>query len=204
MADVFARLGTIVGVDAGDVLFREGDLTTSAYYVCSGAVRLSICTANWHELVVATLGRGAVFGEMSAIDHLPRSATATATEASELIVVGSDRLDAEITHDPAFAAHLLQMLSAEVRRADHQLAVQSGQPTICRVATQLVEAFEELDPSDPPVISTTQAELAALVGSTRESTARCLARLRECGCIRTRRGMIEIVDLDQLLAHTQP
>ena len=204
MADVFARIGTIVGVDAGEVLFREGDLTSSAYYVCSGAVRLSICTANWHELVVATLGPGAVFGEMSAIDHLPRSATATVVEASELIVVGSDRLADEISDDPAIAAHLLQVLSAEVRRADHQLAVQTGQPTICRVATQLLEALEELDPNDPPAITTTQAELAALVGSTRESTARCLARLRECGCIRTRRGVIEVVDLDQLRAHTNP
>ena len=194
VAEVFTDAGTPIQVDAGQVLFHEGDATTSAYYLRKGAVRLSIYTANWHELVLANLGAGAVFGEVAALDGQPRTATATAKRASELFVLPAARLEHELRTNAELATYLLRSLTTGVRRADRQLASQSGQAMLGRVAAALLELCDHADAANSCVVSITQQELAAWVGSTRESTARCLARLRDAGCITTARGRIHITD----------
>ena len=202
MAEVFASAGTRLQADAGQVLFHEGETSTSAYYLHNGAVRLSIHTANWHELVLANIGAGAVFGEVAALDGQPRTATATAKRASEVYVLPAARLEHELRTNAEMAAYLLRALTTGVRRADRQLASQSGRAMLGRVAAALLELCEHGEPATSCVVSITQQELAAWVGSTRESTARCLARLRDAGCISTARGRIHITDHAALHAAT--
>lgn len=64
---------------AGEEIFRMGDRGHNAYFIESGNVEVSI-TRDGGKIVIAELGVGELFGEMSMIDDAPRSATVTATE----------------------------------------------------------------------------------------------------------------------------
>lgn len=71
---------------AGKVIFREGDAGREAYLVKRGRVTLSRLLEGT-QTVLDTVGPGAVFGEMAVLGEGPRSATATAEEETELVVI---------------------------------------------------------------------------------------------------------------------
>jgi uncharacterized protein (TIGR02266 family) len=76
----------------GDVIFREGSHGVAVYLINSGRVEISKIIEGI-KIVVETLGSGEIFGEMSFIDHEPRSATATALEDTVLEILDKDFLD---------------------------------------------------------------------------------------------------------------
>jgi CRP-like cAMP-binding protein len=100
----------------GDVIFAEGSVGKHMYVVVSGRVDIRM-KAGDGEAVVATLGKGDLFGEMALVDSLPRSASA--------IAVGDDTSVVEIDHaqfaylvgqQPAFALVILKALSLRLRK----------------------------------------------------------------------------------------
>ena len=68
-----------VGVEKGDVIFREGEPGGTMYLVVSGAVELTQAIKGDQTQRLALLDRGQIFGELSLFDDLPRSATAQAS-----------------------------------------------------------------------------------------------------------------------------
>ena len=71
---------------AGEEIFRMGDRGRDAYIIERGKVEVSV-TRDGENLIIAELGQGEIFGEMSMIDDAPRSATVTATEGTEVLVI---------------------------------------------------------------------------------------------------------------------
>mgnify|MGYP000302946184 FL=1 len=86
--------------EAGEVIFRSGDDARDAYIIESGKVAVSD-SVDGKNIQIAELGAGEIFGEMSMIDDAPRSATVTAIEATEVIVIQRSRFQQPIvTADP--------------------------------------------------------------------------------------------------------
>ena len=107
-----ANLCTVVDLDAGDTLFREGDLGDAIYVVVRGAVEVQRAGE-----AVATLGTGECVGEMAALDWQPRSATVAAAEPTVLLRLDRhDMLDLFLDH-PMLAEKLAMMLAARVRNS---------------------------------------------------------------------------------------
>ena len=75
---------------AGGEIFRMGDPAHNAYIIERGNVEVST-TRVGEKTVIAELGNGEIFGEMSMIDDAPRSATVTATEDTQVIVIDRAR-----------------------------------------------------------------------------------------------------------------
>ena len=75
---------------AGEEIFRMGDRGRNAYTIERGHVEVSAMRGG-KNVVIAEMGRGEIFGEMSMIDDAPRSATITATEDTEVIVIQLSR-----------------------------------------------------------------------------------------------------------------
>ena len=92
----------IVEVDAGALIFSAGQPGDAMYVVLSGAVRLTK-----GDTVVAELGRGHHFGEMSLVDKSVRSLTATAAEAARLVVILRKDFYDIIKREPAAAVKML-------------------------------------------------------------------------------------------------
>ena len=91
----------------GTVLFKEGDTGAEMYLINSGEVRLSRKTKQG-VVVLATLGFGEFFGEMSVITNEPRTITAEALTDCRLNVISKDILETLVTGNPLVALSILK------------------------------------------------------------------------------------------------
>lgn len=103
--DLF-KLAFVKHYKAGATLFVEGMAGEILYVVLKGKV--DICKkTNTDEIVIATMGEGDFFGELSLIDAAPRSATARVVEDSEMVAITRKVFDDMLNADPAITAKLL-------------------------------------------------------------------------------------------------
>ncbi len=104
----------------GESLFQEGDIGRALFVLESGKVELSRRGHDDKPTPVATLGPGALFGEMALLEQLPRSASATAVEKSKLLLLYRSKLDDILHYHPSIGVavmrHLARLLSARLRR----------------------------------------------------------------------------------------
>ncbi len=101
---------------AGEAIVKEGDEGVGFYLIASGKVSV---TRGGTQL--NTLGAGDFFGEMALLDNHRRSATVTATEPTECIVVHRADFVAELRANPDLAIDLLALMSRRLRELDEKL-----------------------------------------------------------------------------------
>ena len=94
-------------LERGDILFREGDQGDRLYVIGEGKIKLGLTSVDGRENLLAVLGPGEMFGELSLFDPGPRTATATAIAETQLIALGHEDLDSFLLGRPAVAANLL-------------------------------------------------------------------------------------------------
>lgn len=100
---------------AGQEIFREGDPGDGLYVVKSGLVEISGQVNNNRRQVLSQVGPGQIFGEMAIIEHLPRSACATAVQSTTVAFLGRNEMQSLLEKTPALAAALLQLVSHRLR-----------------------------------------------------------------------------------------
>ncbi len=111
-----ARLAERLHVQAGEVILREGRLGRELFVILSGTVGVTQLGGS-----VNTLGPGDFFGELAAIEAVPRSATVTATTDLDVLIIGPREFEA-IMDVPGFRNALLTGMSRRIRQADDRLA----------------------------------------------------------------------------------
>ena len=102
---------------AGEVIVQRGDAADEMFVIRSGDVEI-----RRDDGVVARLGAGDFFGEMSLLESLPRDADAVALTDVELLVITQGALLVRLRRDPTFAVEMLHRLSGRVRALNAQLA----------------------------------------------------------------------------------
>jgi len=105
---------------AGDVIFEEGSHGLAVHILNSGKVEISK-KVQGRKIVVEILGPGDIFGEMSFIDHSPRSATAIALEDTVLDLVDKDFLDKEFNQIDSDFREILTTLIRRLRKITQRL-----------------------------------------------------------------------------------
>ena len=113
--------GTRRSFDAGETIVRRGDAADEMFVIRAGRVEI-----RRDDGVVAELGPGDFFGEMSLLESLPRDADAVGITAGELLVITQGALLVRLRRDPTFAVEMLHRLSGRVRALNAQLA--EGRP----------------------------------------------------------------------------
>ncbi len=98
---------------ADDVIFREGDKAGALYVIQSGQVEIHA-----GHRVVAILGPGEFFGEMSLVDPAPRSATAIAVTDVSVVPVSEKDFLRIVSQTPSFALDLLRLFVRRIRARD--------------------------------------------------------------------------------------
>ncbi|MDA1089593.1 MAG: EAL domain-containing protein [Proteobacteria bacterium] len=106
---------------AGEEIFRIGERGRHAYFIESGSVEVSI-PQNGDTVVIAELGKGEIFGEMSMIDDAPRSATVTAKVDTEVIEIQRSRFIQPLKSTDPMMDLLLRIILARFRDAQRQLS----------------------------------------------------------------------------------
>jgi CRP-like cAMP-binding protein len=183
---------------AGDVVFREGDDSDTCYVVQSGHARALREHPDGRQITLATFGPGDIFGELAMFDDERRSATIEAIDDLEVIGILGPDMRRLMREHPDIAVQLSIALGRRLRAANERLARQSFQTVQSRVALvldQLVEqARSEGADEHDVLVRTTQADLAKLAGSSRESASRFLAVLERAGVISQGRGRLTVHD----------
>jgi CRP-like cAMP-binding protein len=104
----------------GNVLFREGEPGNEMYVVQAGKVNITK-TVRETEKILATLGAGEFFGEMSILNNKPRSAGAVVAEDAKLLVIDPKTFEAMIRGNVEIAVRLIKKLSDRLQEADEQI-----------------------------------------------------------------------------------
>jgi len=207
---VFAELGTEdlgrvaqVAVprafDAQEVIFREGDDSDTCYIVRTGHA----CAVRQHSdgrmITLARFGPGDIFGELAMFDDERRSATVEAIDALSTVAIPGSAMRGVLRRHPEIAVKLVIALGRRLRAANERLTRQSFQTVQSRVAAVLDQLVEQARAegeggSRDVLVTATQAELAQLAGSSRESASRFLAVLERAGVISQGRGRLTVHD----------
>jgi CRP-like cAMP-binding protein len=184
--------------DAGHVIFREGDQSDTCYIVRRGHARAMRENSDGRSLTLAHFGPGDIFGELAMFDDEKRSATVeTIDQLDALAVLGPDMRRLLKEHSD-ISVKLVISLGRRLRAANERIARQSFQTVQSRVAgvlSQLVIQAQAEGAGDADVLVTvTQADIAQLAGSSRESASRFLAVLERAGIVTQGRGRVTVHD----------
>jgi CRP-like cAMP-binding protein len=204
VGDFIATRGHTATLERAEPLFFEGDRSLSVYACVAGRIRVFVTLPSGRDLVLGMKQPTEAFGELSAIDGRPRSASAVAAEPSVVAHMDGRRFLDELNQAPELAVAVLRGLADQLRRANARLRARNGESTFARTGHMLVEMCSLKMRHDPRPgaieLDITQDDLADWIGATRESTARALGRYRSAGVLRTSRGRIAIDDLHGVVA----
>ena len=184
------------------VIFREGDSSDTCYVVRSGHARAMREHVDGRTLALAHFGPGDIFGELAMFDDESRSATVETLDAVDAIALAGSDMRRLLRQHPDIAVKLVIALGRRLREANERLARQSFQTVQSRVAVVLDglvrQAQNEGAGRSDVLVKITQADIAQLAGSSRESASRFIAVLERAGVITQGRGRITVHDPDAL------
>jgi len=205
--DLFADLtdreaDTVIGVmhertlARGAIVFHQHDSGGGLYLILAGSVKITRTGRDGRDVTVAVLGEGNFFGEMSLLDGQPRSASATALQATRLLILEREHFQRYVLAQARIVAKLLRELSKRLRAADQtieNLALGSVHDRIAHLLGHLGRRTPTQDGQGLIERSPTHQELAEMVGASRETVTRTLATMERAGLIRIERRKITLL-----------
>ncbi len=188
--------------ESGQAVFREGDASDTCYVVREGHARAIRSHGDGRTITLASFGPGDIFGELAMFEDERRSATVEAVGQMSVIGVLGPDMRRLMTEHSDIAMKLAIALGRRLRETNERLSRQSFQTVQSRVAVVLGELVDQAvaegrSPRDV-LVTATQADLAQLAGSSRESASRFLAVLERAGVITQGRGRLTVHDPEAL------
>ena len=191
----FDRRCTWKRFEEGEIVVDFEDATADVYFIVSGEVRILIRTAAGKEVILAEMRAGQYFGELSAIDNVPRSANVTALTRSELCIMPPAVFQDILFSSRIACEKVLRLLTARVREGNARLTEHSVYDLKHRLYAELLrlsvprpgkEGQRSISP--PPF----HHVLAARIGCRREQVTRELSSMSNEGVIEKNRGALVI------------
>ena len=170
---------TTMRLKADEILFLAGDAGDGCYRVEDGLLKVTMVSRAGSERILAFLGHGAIVGEMSIIDGLPRSASVVAVRAAVLSFLSRAAFEDFANKHPEIYKSLVTLIAARLRETDAALAAGSFLPLRGRVACTLLELAQDFgqDVGAGRIVirqKIGQSDLAAMAGIARENVSRIL------------------------------
>lgn len=180
------RLAELRDYAAGALIVSQEDRGDALYVLVRGKAKVVLYGESGREIILSIFkSPGDFFGEMSLLDDQPRSATVIADEPSRLLVLSRRDFQAHIERHPRTALRVLQELSRRLRRADAVIGNLALLDVYGRLAGKLRElaAAEGEDTEEGVLVRQrpTQAEIAAMIGTSRETVSRALSEFSRRG-----------------------
>jgi CRP-like cAMP-binding protein len=180
----------------GEVVFHQDDPADTLHLIAKGRFAVRTQTRLGDTVILAVLGAGQCFGELSLVEPgARRSATVAALEPSETMSVHQLDFDRLCDEHPGVRDVLIAVLAAQVRRLSGHLLDALYVPADKRVRKRLAEIAELYDDGEIPL---TQEDLADLAGTSRATVNRVLRAEQERGTVQLRRGRTQVLDREQL------
>ena len=186
----------------GETVFITDEPGDCLYVVVSGLVKVFVSSQRGDDLVLATVGPGDAFGELSILDGGGRSASAEAVDASTLLILDRSSFTELIRDRPELIERLLATLGVLVRRLTDQAADLAFLDMHGRVAKLLLHLSESVTGGDASLsdieIPFNQTDLARMVGASRQTVNQILRGFQATGCITLSGRRLRILRPDAL------
>jgi CRP/FNR family transcriptional regulator len=190
--DDTAHIFTTVLYPAKTAIFEQGDPTRLVYLVKRGNIRISRITPDGKEITVAILGAGDIFGEETLFAKGQRTTVATTIGEALVCTARADDLFELLSRDPELALNVAKIVHDRLDDASATIE----DLAYAKVADRLINLFERLaaehgvetEEGTRIEVRLTHADIASLIGSTRETVTVELANLARDGRLRSDHG----------------
>jgi CRP/FNR family transcriptional regulator, cyclic AMP receptor protein len=182
----------------GEVVFHRHDPADAVHLVVKGRFDVRITTSLGDVVALAIRGPGDTFGEIAVVTAAERSATVTALEQGETLVVRGSELRRLAREHPTVDEVLVRVLAEHVAFLSERLVEAYTVDAEARVARRVLELGRVYGGTPPVVIPLIQEDIAALAGTSRATVNRVLRDAAERGLVELGRGRTVLLDPDGL------
>jgi CRP/FNR family cyclic AMP-dependent transcriptional regulator len=189
------------------VVFSQGDLANSVFYIEEGKVKLTVVSEQGKEAVVAVLGKGEFLGEGCLASQQRRIASATALTDCEIMQLKKEAIIRVLHDEPAFSELFISHILDRTIRVEADLIDQlfnSSEKRLAR-ALLLLANFGKEDRPEPILAKISQETLAEMIGTTRSRVSFFMNKFRQLGFIDYNGTVLNVhSSLLNVLLHDQP
>jgi CRP-like cAMP-binding protein len=190
------RATTVTTSRRGKILYMPEDTSEVLFLLKQGRVQLYRISPEGKKLVIATVGPGAVFGEMALIGQGMHNTFAEAIENCVLCVMSRGDVERLLVTKPKVALRIFEALGSRLREAEIRLEEIAFKGIPARLASLLLQLAEEQ--GGDAVSGLTHQDLGEQIGTYRETTTQTLNTFKSEGLIAIGRKRITILDREGL------
>ena len=198
-----SRTGSVQSFSKDSIILSEKEAGSALFIIISGKVKISRISAEDtdKEVILALLNPSDFFGEMSLLDGLERSATATAMDDSKIFIIQRNDFLQLLNDNPDVSIALLQELTQRLRAAGMKIKALSLKDAEGKVATVLLQLADDVGKIKQGVVEIEklpfQHELANMAGTSRETISRTLHAFAKKGLIELEGSKLRIVEYEK-------
>lgn len=193
--DSLASVARLRQLAAGERLMRQGESGDEFYVLLQGSLRLTNrADGDSEPFTLGLLSPGDYLGEMALLDDLPRSATAEAVSASDLLVLAREDFRQLVRQHPEVALGLLKGMARRLRQTNEDAAAIAHLDAYQRLVRKLVQRAEQQGASFPLDLET----LAGMTGLEPAGVRLMIDLMVFDGLLRLKGDQLTVVDLERL------
>jgi len=181
-----------------NMILMEDEFGDTFFIISKGIVKITRISEEGREVILAMLGEGDFFGEMSLLDGETRSANAIAFDDAEVLILKRHDFIDLLQKYPKIAISLLAEMASRIRKSDHQIESLSLSDAEHRIGMTLMRLAKDLGTIHHGVVEITkmpyQQDLASMAGTSRETVSRMLKLLEKKGMIKRQAHTLSIQD----------
>jgi len=185
------------------IILMEDRIGEHCFFLTHGRVKITRLSSDGREVILALLGKGEFFGEMSLLDGEARSANVVALERTEALTLNVADFMNTLEIYPKVAINLLCELAVRLRKSDEQIASLSLSDAERRIALSLLRVAEEQGTIRHGHVTINplpyQQDIANMAGTSRETVSRTYGLLEDDGYIQRDGRKLVIPDYDRFL-----
>jgi CRP/FNR family transcriptional regulator, cyclic AMP receptor protein len=167
----------------GRTIVAEGEPSQSLYILLSGRAKVQRSDSEGKEVILAVIGPGEFFGEMSLIDDAPRSASVITLESSDFMAINKDNFKAMLLQNTDIGMQIMRGLVRRLREADKKIETLALLDVYGRVARVLLDFSEVVNGERVVKSRLPRQEIAKMIGASREMVSRVMKGLEIDGYI---------------------
>lgn len=197
------KSGSVKNFSKESIILSEKEAGSALFIIISGKVKISRISLEdvSKEVILSMLNPSDFFGEMSLLDGLERSATATALEDSEIFIIQRTEFLKLLEEHPQVSIALLQELTQRLRAAGMKIKALSLKDAEGKVATVLLQLADDIGKIKQGVVEIEklpfQHELANMAGTSRETISRTLHAFVKKGLIELESSRLRIIQYEK-------
>lgn len=197
-------IGTAYALEAGQFLYRQGDIARAFYLVTSGGVRLVEHTEDGQDVQLKVFAQGEIFGLLAISGEYPHPASIQALDKSTVVGFRGSEARELMRQHPTFALLIVDLLVEHVHHSHSRIRQFAAERVERRLARALLHYGDKFGTLTSGVVSIdialSQKDLAEFVGTTVETVNRTLKIWEQREYIRRSRQHIDLLDRLALMA----